>query len=846
MEIIVTEINKTLLHIETEPGIMREMDEHFSFLAPNYRYVPSYKNGRWDGRIHLYRILGSTLQAGLFKMLVRFAQDNGYKLIDRRDIPTYEQPSTSDLDAFYEFLDVYSKNEKIEHYSHQKEAIHYALNERRATILSVTSCHGAGDEIIMADGSLKKIEDVVIGELVMGKDGQPKRVLDTFTGEDDLYEVNTKYGDDPITVIGNHILPLKFTDKKRYGYGIETITVNDYLKLSDRKKHVRKLFYNKQELTFSSEPEPPCNLSPYFIGLYLGDGHSNLCAITNPDKECVDAIYEEAKRLNCDVGQFEDIKYSIKGTVGNRNRIFAEFDKIGLHYGGISTEKSEKYIPECLLLTSVKYRYELLAGLLDSDGHLAANGTYFAFVTKYKSMAESFKRLVVSLGFIASQTPHGKDYYRIHVIGDITKIPVRIERKKKSRESSRETHQRAFTVEHKGYGDYYGISVEDSYYLHKSGMVVHNSGKSLVIYTIIRFLQERTNISKILLLVPVTSLVEQMYSDFGDYSSEVDWEVDKNCHRIYSGKEKNTDKQVVISTWQSLYRLPKKYFEQFGAVLVDEVHTADAKSISTIMDNCVNADYRLGFTGTLKNSRLHQLAINGMFGSIRKVSTTKDLIEKGYITPFKVKFLVLKYNDDICKEINSRILTGKNNAGEPKYRNNYANEIDFISTLPHRMHYIVNLISVLEGNVLVLFNRVQQQGKPLFELCKKKFDTQRNVYYISGETNTKNRENVRNSLESEENGVLVASFGTLSTGVNIKSLEYVIFASPYKSEIKVLQSIGRILRKKEGKKQAVLLDIVDDMRWKTKENYCFKHFLNRYEIYKSEKFPVSVSEFKLL
>lgn len=222
------------------------------------------------------------------------------------------------------------------------------------------------------------------------------------------------------------------------------------------------------------------------------------------------------------------------------------------------------------------------------------------------------------------------------------------------------------------------------------------------------------------------------------------------------------------------------------------------------------------------------------------------MIDRGISTPFKAKFLVLKYNDDIKKEINRKVVTGKTPGGKDIVRNNYVNEVEFITENIKRNIFIANLVSALDGNVLVLFNKVDKHGKPLYEMIKRKVDKKKNVYYISGETKAGNRESIRGTIENEENGVLVASYGTLSTGVNIKSLKYIIFASPYKSEIKVLQSIGRILRKCRGKEIAVLFDIVDDMRWKSKKNYCFTHFEKRFEIYKEEKFPISISEYNLM
>ena len=372
-----------------------------------------------------------------------------------------------------------------------------------------------------------------------------------------------------------------------------------------------------------------------------------------------------------------------------------------------------------------------------------------------------------------------------------------------------------------------------------------SSGKSLIIYSIIRWYEEKVN-GKILVLVPTVGLVSQMYSDFDDYSSEVEWCSGDNVHKIHQGKKKVSDKKIFISTWQSLQRMPREYFEQFDVILCDEVHGAEAKTINWIMDCSINASIRAGFTGTLKSKTLHQLSIVGMFGDIIKVTSARDLMDRGIITPLEVKFLVLKYNDKINKEINRKVVEKVTPTGKKIYRNNYQNEMNYITECIERYVYICNLVSVLPGNTLVLFNKVDKHGKPLYNMLRKRLDKKKPVYYISGETKADKREKIRGDVENESNSVLVASYGTLSTGVNIKSLQFVIFASPYKSEVKVLQSIGRILRKKKGKKKAVLFDIVDDFRYKKYVNYSFKHFRKRYDMYRVERFPVSISEYQLM
>jgi len=371
-----------------------------------------------------------------------------------------------------------------------------------------------------------------------------------------------------------------------------------------------------------------------------------------------------------------------------------------------------------------------------------------------------------------------------------------------------------------------------------------SSGKSLIIYALIRWYQERVE-GKILILVPTVSLVKQMVSDFDDYASEDTWNAETTIHPIFAGKKKESSKQIYVSTWQSIYKQPPEYFQQFDVVFCDEAHTAEAKYITAIMNACVNAHVRIGFTGTLKSKRLHRLNVVALFGGIRVVATNAEMMEKDIISMLDIRFIVLRYREAISKEITRRVRVGKKPDGKPKYRNNYRFEMDFISSFKPRNNFILNLArSLVNGNTLILFQFVEKHGKPLYDLLSKNLKD-RNVYFITGKTSANDRERIRKQMEKEKNAVLVASYGTLSTGVNIKNLHYVIFASPYKSEIKVLQSIGRVLRKCKGKKRAVLFDLVDDFRNKKYVNYLYKHFVARYDIYKADKFSLKIIEFDL-
>jgi superfamily II DNA or RNA helicase len=348
------------------------------------------------------------------------------------------------------------------------------------------------------------------------------------------------------------------------------------------------------------------------------------------------------------------------------------------------------------------------------------------------------------------------------------------------------------------------------------------SGKSLIIYLIFQQLYKYQNL-KGLVIVPTTSLVEQLYSDFADYNND---NMEPFLHRIYQGKEKDTDKPLTISTWQSLYKMPKEYFEQFDYIIGDEAHLFKAQSLTTILTSCINAKYRIGLTGTLDGTKTHKLVLEGLFGAVRQVTTTRELIDTQQVSDFEIKCLVLKHEDDIC-------LRHKDAT--------YQEEIQYLISNQTRNKFIKNLAVSLGKNTLVLYQMVDKHGQILYDMIKNtKNIGDRKVFFVHGGTDTTDREEIRRIMEIEQDAIVVASFGTFSTGINIRNLHNIIFASPSKSRVRNLQSIGRGLRQSEGKTKAVLYDIADDMRYKKHMNFTLKHFVERTKIYNEEKFPFKI------
>ena len=342
------------------------------------------------------------------------------------------------------------------------------------------------------------------------------------------------------------------------------------------------------------------------------------------------------------------------------------------------------------------------------------------------------------------------------------------------------------------------------------------SGKSLIIYSLVRYYQLKG--LKTLILVPTTSLVEQMYTDFEDYG----WSSGTYCQKIYQGYTTKINKDVVISTWQSIYKMPRKYFDQFGCVIGDEAHMFKAKSLTGIMTKMHHCRYRFGLTGTLDGTQTHQLVLEGLFGAVEKVVTTKELIDKNTLADLKIKCIILKH-----KNIREKMT--------------YAEELEYIVTNEKRIDFVVNLLRHLNGNTLCLFQLVEKHGKILNDKMK----GSENVYFVYGGIDTSEREEIRGLVEKHTKSTTIASYGTFSTGINIRNIHNIVLASPSKSKIRVLQSIGRGLRTSSNKDSVLVYDIADDISYNERRNFTLNHFTERLAIYNEEQFDYDISKVKL-
>lgn len=356
-----------------------------------------------------------------------------------------------------------------------------------------------------------------------------------------------------------------------------------------------------------------------------------------------------------------------------------------------------------------------------------------------------------------------------------------------------------------------------------------SSGKSLIAYVVTRWRDAQRG--RTLILVPTVGLVTQMYGDFADYASkDPRWNPDDKIVTIHGGKEKTSNAAVVISTWQSIYKMSRDFFNSFDLIIGDECHLFKSKSLTGIMHKATQVPRRVGMTGTLDGSQTNKLVLEGLFGPVKQVTTTKKLMDEGSVSSLKIKCLILNYTDEEKKLAK-------------KYT--YPEEMAFLVTHPKRNKFLVNLALSRTGNTLMLFQFVEKHGQVLYDTINARAEDGRQVFFVHGGTEASDREAVRKLTETQNNAIIVASSGVFSTGISIRNLHNIIFASPSKSRIRNLQSIGRGLRKSDTKDSCKLYDVADDLSVKGYKNYTLLHMIERVKVYASEQFTYKLIQVPL-
>lgn len=360
-----------------------------------------------------------------------------------------------------------------------------------------------------------------------------------------------------------------------------------------------------------------------------------------------------------------------------------------------------------------------------------------------------------------------------------------------------------------------------------------SAGKTMISFMTVAYMLEKQKAQKILFIVPNVSLVVQASEDFIDYN----WknQVKIRIQQIYSGQKVKPNANVVIGTYQSLIKKEKEYFDDFDCVIVDETHKAKSQSIKDILAKCRNAHYRFGLSGTIpKDGSIDKLTLMSQTGPVITEVKAAYLQQEGHIAQCRVKVIEMDYAPEATKKAFQEL-------AQNRYENKdvFQLEQNYIINNDARLDFIVNVISRIPRNSLVLFHRIEH-GKKLYDALRQR--SQKKVFYVDGGTDSDIREEYKKKMENGDEVVIVASYGTFSTGISIKKIHSVFFTESFKSEVIIRQSIGRGLRQHESKKEVIIVDFVDNLSTPDWDCYLYRHGLERQRIYNQEKFKFDVKK----
>jgi superfamily II DNA or RNA helicase len=568
---------------------------------------------------------------------------------------------------------VWAKEPEHEERYYQERA-EKALLEATHGAISM-GCHRKGEKVLMYDGSLRSVEDIVVGDRLMGPDSMPRVVEELKTGLDSMYELETVNGQ-IMRVNGNHLLVLRRTNRSNLGTGLKRrlpsyrgknpqviLTVEDYLKKSKKFKHLYKMFsvgvdFRRRDV----------DVDPYFVGVLLGDGStaSSMVSVTTMDPEIVAGLEEQAKIWGLRLVKGAASLYSLVGSQGKPNLLAHKLWDMGV----LRVACDQKRVPQKYLVNSRDVRLAILAGLIDTDGSLT--GGCFDFISKSSGLSADVAYLSRSLGLRATvrscrkkcQTGAVGTYYRVTISGDISVVPTRLPRKRATaRKQKKDPTSFGFSVRKiSDVEKFWGFVLDkDHRYLTDSFLVTHNTGlgKSRILLDLAHHLGLKT-----IIVAPSASILTQLIKDFSRYLGE------RYVGQYGDGKKK-FDRLITIATFQSLTRLEPgdEAWEELSkceVFMVDESHLCPAATLEKVcMGLARNAKYRFFVSATQVRGDGSGIVLKGIVGEIVYSMTVAEGVDQGFLAKPNFK-MIRVVSDDPFESIDVTKMTRKHHYYNPK------------------------------------------------------------------------------------------------------------------------------------------------------------------------------------
>ena len=699
---------------------------------------------------------------------------------------------------------------------YQKEAVDAGLkflterSRKPGIIVAPCGCHAKGYGILMYDGTIKKVEDIVVGDRVMGDDGTPRTVLELHNGIDDMYEIRPLKGK-PFIVNKDHIMSMyRLKDKRKDGPSIEEVSIGEYIKFAPYHKTILKLRRpNGFDFEESKKNMP---LDPYFLGLCLGDGSiTSSLSITTQRQEIVEYLYSFVKQYNMYIRVAEKkgtnnkskSYFLSKGCGRGGNPIINAIKDIGLY----NRKSGDKFIPIQYLTSNKENRYKLLAGFLDTDAYYNKSGKGYEYCSKSETMMKQFVLLCRSLGLLCSgyscKLVDGVKYYRTGIYGNLENIPVRVGiRKGANRIINKNPYVVGFKVEYVGKGEYYGFTTDGNHlYLDEQCFIHHNSGKSLIISKIAHEINRPT-----LVLQPSKEILEQNYAKAVSFGSKP---------TIYSAS--CGIKELSAMTYATLKSIKKDVarLKDIGidTLLVDECHSGyspeEGSEFMEFMSEFPEAKV-LGFTATPCRLRTYSSMLEGnysklnmltkdehnFFKKIVHVTQIQELTSQGFWCPLKYERWSF---DESALMLNS---TGAEYTNESIKESIVRNGLN--NSIYKRLLQLMNERKA----ILVCMDSIESCNR-ISEFMNARMGAITGV--VTSLTTKKKREQIISDFKEGKLKV-VFNYSTLATGFDFPELDCVMFGRPTFSYSTYYQILGRAVRIHPDKKEALIVDCCDNMR----------------------------------
>lgn len=790
--------------------ILKEIDFLLSYQVQGFQFMSV--NNHWDGRHRLFKKSGK-FPIGMLPTVEEILRKNkiSYQTLDKRDqIVSQELP--------------FRKETYYTPRPYQISAVEAAVKAGGGILQAATGCHSKGTKVIMYDGSFKNVEDVEVGDILMGPDSKPRHVLSLARGKDKMIKIIPTKGQ-AFIINKDHILSLQRTRKSKTDKSfnkIIDIKFSDWKSQSNTFKHTHKLF--RTAIEFSHKD---LKLDPYFVGLLLGDGSlKRSISITSVDDEIIKYVENQANIFNLNFLK-RKITYFLSAKQNRKNGNLLKNILKEESLWNLSSDT--KFIPLKYKTGDRKQRLELLAGLLDSDGSLSNSG--FDFISKSKQLSYDIAYLCRSVGLAAYVKEvekichnNGKKgiYFRVSISGDCSIIPNKIERKKsKPRRQIKNVLRTGFKYEELGDGEYYGFHLDgDHRYLLDDFTVTHNSGKTLIISMILAKYNCNTVVYVIGtdLLYQMKDTIEEAFGIECGIVGDGHCEVKKvtvatvwSAAAAFNQKIKLNDNDLNLDSTKKNKHLNKarvrQMVEDAELFFIDECQYAAAETIQFLHRNSKSARHRFLLSGTPWRDTGDDILIEAVGGPKFFEITASELIRKKFLVPPEIHFIEVP---------------NKRGIGS-KYHEIYNN---YIVNNAERNQKIISATKqlVAAGRKVLILVVKRDHGKILLEMLENDLT----VASLDGSNKTEDRKEAIRAMRSDEVDVLIAS-KIFDQGVDIPELDALVLAGSGKSTGRALQRIGRVIRTgPKSKKDSIVVDFYDNCK------YLRDHSKSRYKIYSTE------------